>query len=139
MKKRTAFALWLSLPTLGCSGSALPTEPTSLPSSLATTQSGSAQSGSAQSRSALTAQSGGNSAAAHLCLNGGYQKLVRTDGTGFRNVGECVSYAAHGGTFGGAPVCSGVPGGIISWWPGERKRSRHCRPLRRHAAGRCDV
>lgn len=119
MRKRTAFALWLSLAIVGCSGSVRPTEPTSLPSNPATVQSGPAQSGSAQSRSALTAQSGGNSAAAQLCQNGGYQNLVRTDGTGFRNVGECVSYAAHGGTFGGGPVCSGVPGGIISWWPGE--------------------
>src|SRR6185436_8801741 len=119
MRKRTAFALWFSLATVGCSGSARPTEPTSLSSNLATMQSGPAQSGSAQSLSALTAQSGGNSAAAQLCQDGGYLNLVRTDGTGFRNVGECVSYAAHGGTFGGGPACPGVPGGIISWWPGE--------------------
>jgi len=30
-----------------------------------------------------------------------------------------VSYAAQGGTFGGGPVCTGAPAGIISWWPGE--------------------
>ena len=41
---------------------------------------------------------GGNSDAAHACQQGGYQSLVGTDG-GFANVGECVSYAAHGGTF----------------------------------------
>lgn len=40
---------------------------------------------------------GGNSAAAHACQQGGYLNLFRTDGTGFRNTGECVSYAAHGG------------------------------------------
>jgi len=121
MRTRTAFALWCSLAAVGCSASARPTEPTSLPSNLATMQSVPAQSGSAQGVSALTALSGGNSAAAQLCQDGGYQELVRTDGTGFRNVGECVSYAAHGGTFGGGHVCPGipVPGGVISWWPGE--------------------
>ena len=40
---------------------------------------------------------GGNSDAAHACQDGGYANLFRTDGTGFANVGECVSYAAHGG------------------------------------------
>lgn len=41
----------------------------------------------------------GNSWAAHACNHGGYHALARSDGTGFRNVGACVSYAAHGGTF----------------------------------------
>ncbi len=41
---------------------------------------------------------GGNSAAAHACQQGGYTSLVGTSG-GFANVGECVSYAARGGTF----------------------------------------
>ncbi len=41
----------------------------------------------------------GNSAAAHGCQQGGYQSLFRADGTGFKNAGECVSYAAHGGIF----------------------------------------
>ncbi len=41
---------------------------------------------------------GGNSDAAHACQQGGYQNLFRTDGTGFTNVGDCVSYAAQGGT-----------------------------------------
>jgi hypothetical protein len=39
----------------------------------------------------------GNSAAAKLCQKGGYANLMRTDGLMFRNAGECVSYAAHGG------------------------------------------
>jgi hypothetical protein len=42
---------------------------------------------------------GGNSAAAHGCQQGGFQKLFRANGTGFRNAGECVSYAARGGIF----------------------------------------
>ena len=41
---------------------------------------------------------GGNSAAAHACQDGGYANLEGTDGTLFSNVGDCVSYAAHGGT-----------------------------------------
>jgi nitrite reductase (NO-forming) len=41
----------------------------------------------------------GNSDAAHACRQGGYGELVRyEDGTGFANTGECVSYAARGGT-----------------------------------------
>src|SRR5258708_33586080 len=32
------------------------------------------------------------------CLDGGYQGLVRSDGTSFANVGACVSYAVRGGT-----------------------------------------
>jgi hypothetical protein len=39
-----------------------------------------------------------NSDAAHACQNGGWQNLVRTDGTVFSNQGDCVSYGAHGGT-----------------------------------------
>jgi hypothetical protein len=42
---------------------------------------------------------GGNSDAAHACQQGGYLSLVGSDGTTFSNVGECVSFAAHGGTF----------------------------------------
>jgi len=40
---------------------------------------------------------GGNSAAAHACQQGGYFNFVRSDGSIFNNVGECVSYAANGG------------------------------------------
>ncbi len=42
---------------------------------------------------------GGNSAAAHSCQQGGYLGLVGSGGETFGNVGECVSFAAHGGTF----------------------------------------
>jgi hypothetical protein len=108
MRKRTAFTLWLTLAAVGCSSSAPPTEPTSL-SSLA----------SIPGASVLKAQSRGNSDAAHLCAQSGYLTLVRADGSGFNTVGDCVSYAAQGGTFGGGPVCTGAPAGIISWWPGE--------------------
>ena len=45
------------------------------------------------------AGSGGNSPAAHACQQGGYRSLVGSDGTTFRNVGACVSYAARGGKF----------------------------------------
>jgi hypothetical protein len=40
---------------------------------------------------------GGNSDAAKACQQGGWQTLVRQDGTGFKNAGDCVSYAAQGG------------------------------------------
>jgi hypothetical protein len=40
----------------------------------------------------------GNSDAAHACQQGGYQHLFRTDGTSFKNAGDCTSYAAQGGT-----------------------------------------
>jgi hypothetical protein len=40
----------------------------------------------------------GNSAAAHACQQGGYLDFTREDGTAFANTGECVSYAAQGGT-----------------------------------------
>lgn len=41
----------------------------------------------------------GNSDAAYACQQGGYQNLFRADGTSFENTGQCVSYAAHGGSF----------------------------------------
>lgn len=40
----------------------------------------------------------GNSGAAAACQKGGFAILFRGDGSGFGNVGGCVSYAAHGGT-----------------------------------------
>lgn len=86
MRWSVAFALWISLAAVGCSGSALPTPPTSLSSSGATIPSG-------------FALGAGNSEAAQRCLD--YQNLFRADGTGFRNIGECVKYAAQGGTVGG--------------------------------------
>jgi hypothetical protein len=39
----------------------------------------------------------GNSDAAHACKQGGYLSLEGSDDRTFANVGECVSYAAHGG------------------------------------------
>lgn len=44
--------------------------------------------------------------AAHACQGDGYLSLTRLqDGTGFKNVGECVSYATQGGRF-SAPLKS---------------------------------
>jgi len=40
---------------------------------------------------------GGNSANAKLCQKRGWQVWVRTDGSAFKNQGDCVSYAARGG------------------------------------------
>jgi len=47
----------------------------------------------------MTLAQNGNSAAAHACQRGGYAGLIGTGGETFANTGECVSYAAHGGTF----------------------------------------
>jgi hypothetical protein len=33
-----------------------------------------------------------------MTLQGGYLDFTREDGTAFANTGECVSYAAQGGT-----------------------------------------
>ncbi len=44
------------------------------------------------------AANGGNSENAKRCQKGGYEDWVRADQTPFANVGECVSYAAQGGT-----------------------------------------
>ena len=41
---------------------------------------------------------GGNSANAKLCQKGGWHSWVRVDGSAFKNQGDCVSYAARGGT-----------------------------------------
>jgi hypothetical protein len=41
---------------------------------------------------------GGNSQNAKKCQKGGYKNWVRADQTPFKNVGQCVSYAAKGGT-----------------------------------------
>lgn len=38
---------------------------------------------------------GGNSAAAHACQKGGYVNLSRSDGSAFKNAGECASYFAQ--------------------------------------------
>jgi hypothetical protein len=47
---------------------------------------------------AVSAGAAGNSANANACQKGGWQDWVREDGTAFTNQGECVSYAAQGGT-----------------------------------------
>jgi len=39
----------------------------------------------------------GNSANAKACQEGGWQTLLRSDGSSFVNQGECVSYGSHGG------------------------------------------
>lgn len=36
--------------------------------------------------------------AVKACIRGGYQTLVRSDGTSFGNPGQCVAYAVRGGT-----------------------------------------
>jgi hypothetical protein len=46
---------------------------------------------------ATAAAGGGNSDAAKACQKDGWQTLIRQDGTGFKNTGDCVSYAAQGG------------------------------------------
>jgi hypothetical protein len=40
----------------------------------------------------------GNADAAEKCQGSGWQTWKRSDGTGFSNAGQCVSYAAQGGT-----------------------------------------
>ena len=52
----------------------------------------------------LAAAGGGNSSNAQVCQQGGWQNLARQDGTGFSNTGDCVSYAAHGGTLVAKPA-----------------------------------
>ena len=46
---------------------------------------------------APAASAAGNAPAAKACQKGGFGDLVRADGTRFRNVGACASYAAKGG------------------------------------------
>lgn len=45
-----------------------------------------------------TADPGGNAANAAKCEKGGYLDLTDAEGNAFENVGECVRYAAQGGT-----------------------------------------
>ncbi len=49
---------------------------------------------------------GGNSANAQKCQKGGWQTFVRSDGSAFANQGECVSYAAKGGSLQPKPTCT---------------------------------
>ncbi len=48
----------------------------------------------------------GNSASAKSCQKGGWQTLTSSDGRSFDSQGECVSYAAQGGSFNRAPVAA---------------------------------
>lgn len=48
---------------------------------------------------ASAAGANGNANAAHLCQQRGYLALVGVGGETFANTGQCVSYAARGGTF----------------------------------------
>ena len=52
---------------------------------------------------------GGNSDAANACKQDGWQNLVRQDGTGFKNQGDCVSYAVKGGVLKAKPTGGSVP------------------------------
>jgi len=62
----------------------------------------------------VAAQGGGNSDAAHLCQQGGYTGLVGSNGETFENTGQCVRYAARGGTFAeNEPDDSGLTGIVL--------------------------
>jgi hypothetical protein len=50
------------------------------------------------SQAAVASAGGGNSDVAKLCQKGGWQTLVRADGSPFASQDECVSYGAQGGT-----------------------------------------
>lgn len=56
-----------------------------------------------------SAQKGGNSQAGKACAGRGYADLVREDGSRFRNAGECMRYAAEGGTLDRDVDGDGVP------------------------------
>ncbi|HEV8461370.1 MAG TPA: hypothetical protein VGQ38_11740 [Gaiellaceae bacterium] len=54
---------------------------------------------------------GGNSGNAMLCQKDGWKNLYKADGTAFTNAGNCVSYAANGGTISTSQTfttCNGV-------------------------------
>jgi hypothetical protein len=52
----------------------------------------------------VAAASGGHSDAAVACQQGGYLTLTRSNGSSFKNTGDCVSYFAQGGVGGGCAV-----------------------------------
>jgi hypothetical protein len=52
------------------------------------------------------ALAGGNSDNAKACQKGGWQNLIRQDGTAFNNQDECVSYGAHAGALNPKPTGS---------------------------------
>src|SRR5215510_7552110 len=57
----------------------------------------------------LAVAGGGNSDAANACKQSGWQNLVRQDGTGFKNQGDCVSYAVQGGVLNTKPAAAPEP------------------------------
>src|SRR5947207_3798790 len=59
----------------------------------------------------LATAGGSNSDNAKQCQRGGWQNLVRQDGTGFAHQDECVAYGAHGGVLSPKPI---VPSGAIA-------------------------
>jgi len=50
-----------------------------------------------------------NAAAKASCKDDGWKTLVRADGTLFKNQGDCVSYAAQGGTLAPRPLPDLIP------------------------------
>jgi hypothetical protein len=58
------------------------------------------------SHGAALAATGGNADAAHACQQSGYLTLHGSDGTTFKNEGQCVSYVARGGTISGVTACT---------------------------------
>lgn len=81
----------------------------------------------------------GNSSNAQACQNGGWQDLRRSDGTTFDNQGDCVSYAAQGGTLTISPeaLCESYGGtfvvgsGTLVWtcndWTASSRDEREAR------------
>jgi hypothetical protein len=67
-------------------------------------------------------------AAASPYKNGGWQSLVRNDGTAFENQGDCVSFAVQGGTFGERARRAASP--LISAVDGAQRRGRLLEPSR---------
>jgi hypothetical protein len=52
-----------------------------------------------------------------MCQKGGWSSFVRSDGSNFRNEGDCTSYGAQGGTYGSPAYlqvvpCSAPPNGV---------------------------
>jgi len=63
----------------------------------------------------LAASAQGISEDAHLCQQGGYLDYTDADRNGFKNEGQCLSYAAHGGRLVPVPVTDlSLEGGVIS-------------------------
>jgi hypothetical protein len=58
------------------------------------------------------ASAASNAQNAKLCQKGGWKTLVSATADSFKNQGACVSYAAHGGTF-GPPCYSSSTGSIF--------------------------